>query len=78
MQVLSGTFIITADATCISKTTFTSPRGDEVSREVTAKYKIEESTLTMKWKDAGTTVGAVDGDTFTMDNVGMIFKYRKQ
>jgi hypothetical protein len=31
----------------------------------------------MKWEGAGITTGTIDGDTFTMDNVEMVFVYRK-
>jgi hypothetical protein len=31
----------------------------------------------MQWKDAGKTVGSIDGNTFTMENEGMVFVYRK-
>jgi hypothetical protein len=29
------------------------------------------------WDGAGTTTGTVDGTTFTMDNEGMLFVYRR-
>lgn len=31
----------------------------------------------MRWQGAGVTVGSVEGDTFTMDNEGQVFLYRK-
>jgi hypothetical protein len=31
----------------------------------------------MQWKDAGTTTGTIEGNTFTMDNEGMVFAYKK-
>jgi len=31
----------------------------------------------MNWQGAGTTIGTVEGDTFTMNNEGMVFAYRK-
>ena len=77
IQVRSGTFIINADGTCSSKTVFVPPTGTETEREVDATYTREGSKLTMKWEGAGMTVGTVDGNTFTMDNEGMIFVYKK-
>lgn len=77
LQVLSGTFIIHADGTCSSKTVFVPPAGTEVAREVTATYTMDGSKMTMEWKGAGKTVGTIQGDTFTMDNEGMLFVYRK-
>jgi hypothetical protein len=71
----SGTFIINTDKTCISKTVFTS---EKIYREVKATYTQEGSTLHMQWIGAGRTEGTVEGDTFTMDNHGMIFVYKKQ
>ena len=49
----------------------------ETKREVYAKYKLEDSRLVMKWEGAGTTEGTVEGNTFVMDNHGMIFEYEK-
>ena len=77
MQVKSGTFIIKLDGTCSSKVIFSGPAGGESIREVKAAYASQGSKLTMKWEGAGTTTGTVDGDTFTMNNEGMIFVYRK-
>ncbi len=70
----SGTFIINADKTCISKTVFGSQK---VSREVKATYTQEGSRLNMQWIGAGRTKGVIKGDTFTMNNEGMIFSYKK-
>jgi hypothetical protein len=77
MQVRSGTFTINADGTCSTKTTFVPPSGTEVAREVSATYTKDGSRLTMQWKGAGKTVGNIEGNTFTMDNEGMIFVYKK-
>jgi hypothetical protein len=57
--------------------TFSLPSGADASREVSASYTREGSKLTMTWTGAGTTIGSVEGNTFTMDNEGMIFAYRK-
>ncbi len=77
LKVVSGTFIINADGTCSSKTVFVPPMGTEVAREVTATYTQDGSSFTMHWKGAGITVGTVQGNTFTMDNEGMVFVYKK-
>lgn len=77
LEVRSGAFRIAPDGTCASKTVFIAPNGVEVTREVDATYTQQGSTLTMRWKGAGTTVGTVDGIMFTMDNEGMLFVYRK-
>jgi hypothetical protein len=31
----------------------------------------------MQWKGVGQTIGTILGDTFTMDNEGMVFVYKK-
>ncbi len=53
------------------------PSGQPQSREVSATYTRDGSRLTMQWQGAGVTIGTIEGDTFTMDNEGQIFLYRK-
>ncbi len=77
LAVKSGAFSINSDGTCGSKVAFSGPAGGEASREVKATYTRLGSSLTMRWEGAGTTTGTVEGDTFTMNNEGMIFAYRK-
>ena len=77
MTISSGSFSINADGTCSSKVVFSMPSGGDSSREVKASYTRQGSKLTMQWEGAGTTTGSVEGDTFTMNNEGMIFAYRK-
>jgi hypothetical protein len=77
MQVRSGTFTINADGKCSTKTVFVPPSGTEVTREVSATYTKEGSKLTMQWKSAGTTIGTIQGNTFIMNNEGMVFVYSK-
>jgi len=75
MEVHSGTFMISADGTCFSRTRFVVPGGEQMTREVSARYVVKDSRLVMTWEGAGVTEGTVDGDTFVMDNHGMIFEY---
>jgi hypothetical protein len=77
LHVSSGVIIISDNGTCFSRTRFTPPDGDETTREVYAKYRVDDSRLIMHWEGAGTTEGKVDGDTFVMDNHGTIFEYAK-
>jgi hypothetical protein len=77
LQVRSGTFTIKADGTCGTKTVFVPPSGPEATRDVSATYTKAGSKLTMKWQGAGRTTGTIEGNTFTMDNEGMLFVYRK-
>jgi hypothetical protein len=77
LDLLSGIFTIKADGTCSSQTVFVPPSGKEVSREVNATYTQNGPNLTMRWQSAGMTKGTVEGNTFTMNNEGMILVYRK-
>jgi hypothetical protein len=74
MTINSGSFIINADGTCSSKMSLA---GRDAAIEVKATYTREGPKLTMQWQGAGMTVGTVEGDTFTMNNEGMVFAYRK-
>lgn len=74
VMVHSGTFTINADKTCISKTVFGSQK---INRQVKATYTQEGTTLNMQWIGAGRTKGTIKGETFTMNNEGMIFVYKK-
>jgi hypothetical protein len=77
LQVRSGSFTIKGDGTCSTKTVFVPPTGSEATREVSATYTRDGAKLTMRWQGAGTTTGTVEGNTFTMNNEGMVFVYRK-
>ena len=74
MTINSGSFIINADGTCSSKISL---EGRDTAIEVKATYTRQGSKLTMQWQGAGMTIGTVEGDTFTMNNEGMVFAYRK-
>lgn len=78
LRVNSGVFVISGDGTCFSRTRFVAPDGTEMTREVSAKYQVEDARLIMQWEGAGTTEGTVDGDTFVMDNHGMLFEYTQR
>jgi hypothetical protein len=75
--IRSGAFIFNKDGTCSSTMTFTLPTGADANREVRASYTRDGSTLTMTWTGAGTTTGSIEGNTFKMDNEGMVLVYRK-
>jgi hypothetical protein len=72
--IKSGVFIINPDGTCSSKMSLA---GRNAAIEVKATYTREGPKLTMQWQGAGMTIGTVEGDTFTMNNEGMVFAYRK-
>jgi hypothetical protein len=74
MTIKSGSFSINADGTCSSKMSLA---GRDAAIEVKATYTREGPKLTMKWQGAGMTIGTIEGDTFTMNNEGMVFAYQK-
>jgi len=75
--IKSGVFTINADGTCSSIIDLSLPSGGDVSREVKATYTRQGSVLTMKWEGAGITTGTVEDRTFTMNNEGIVFAYRR-
>jgi hypothetical protein len=77
LQVRSGSFTIKAAGTCGTTTVFVPPSGKEATRDVSATYTKEGSKLTMQWQGAGMTTGTIEGNTFTMNNEGMVFVYNK-
>jgi hypothetical protein len=74
LAVKSGSFAINSDGTCSSKMVLS---GRDSAIEVKASYTRQGSKLTMQWEGAGMTTGTVEGGTFTMNNEGMVFAYRK-
>lgn len=74
MTIQSGSFIINADGTCSSKISLA---GRDAAMEVKATYTQEGPKLMMKWEGAGMTIGTLAGDTFTMNNEGMVFVYKR-
>ena len=77
LEIRSGAFTFGAGGRCSTRTVFVAPSGREVVREVDAVYAKDGSRLTMWWSGAGTTSGSMDGNTFSMDNEGMSFLYRR-
>lgn len=77
MRVKSGALTIAADGTCRSESVFNVANHPDVNRVVQASWTRTGAELTMRWRGAGTTIGQISGDTFTMNNEGMIFAYRK-
>jgi hypothetical protein len=75
--VRSGSFVISADGSCVSRMVILAPNGQEVTREVAGTYTRDGAKLTIQWEGAGVTEGAADGKTFTMDNAGMVLSFRK-
>lgn len=64
------------DGTCTSKMVF-SVAGKENKRDVNASYTRQGTNITMQWQGAGKTIGWLQDNSFTMNNEGMIFVFRK-
>jgi len=77
MVVKSGSLTFNADGTCRSFSIFSLPPHPDIQREVNATCTQNGAELTLRWNGAGITQGQLHGDTFTMNNEGMIFCYRK-
>lgn len=77
VRVTSGSFTFRADGSCSSKMSFVLPSGEARDRVVSATWTRDGSKLTMVWQGAGTTLGTIAGDIFTMDNEGQVLAYRK-
>ncbi len=77
MNVQSGGFAITADGHCAS--TMVVSVGDRKDMKIVrpASYTQSGAELTMTWEGAGMTTGKIATNTFTMENEGMVFVYRK-
>jgi hypothetical protein len=76
-EVQSGSITLNADGTHSSITTFKVPSGQVGNREVSGTYTREGARFTLQWKGAGTTTATIEGNTFTMNNEGMLMAYRK-
>lgn len=74
MTIEAGSFSIAADGTCKSQMMLA---GRPAAIERAATYTQAGSELTMKWQGFGMTVGTVEGDTFRMNNEGMVLTYQK-
>ncbi len=77
IEVRAGRITFEPEGVCVSLTTFVAPSGEEIHREVTADYDLDGAKVHMNWRDAGNTIGTMEGETFTMNNEGMVFRYRR-
>ncbi len=77
VEVRAGRLEIGVDGTCQSTTVFAPPSGRAVTRHVRADCVVRGAQWTMRWNGAGTTSGTLEGTTFTMNNEGLQFVYRK-
>lgn len=79
IRVYSGDFRFFDGNICRSRTVFGPAQGDDrIDRENEAEYTRTVAGLRMQWKGAGQTVGSIDGEVFTMNNEGMLFRYKRK
>jgi len=76
-EVQSGAITLKADGSLNTTTAFKVPSGKVVNREVSGTYMRDGSKFEMQWTGAGRTTAILEGSTFTMNNEGMMFAYRK-
>ena len=74
--VLTGTITLNADGTFASAMTYDLPAGVS-SQQFSGTYTRNGSSFILRWKGAGTTTATLEGNTFTMDNEGSLFAYRR-
>lgn len=77
VTVESGAMTAHPDGTCRSESVFYLIPAKKVHRVVEADFTQNGPEIKMRWHGAGITTGAVAGNTFTMNNEGMIFVYQK-
>ncbi len=77
MTVQSGSFAITADGHCTCNMVVSVGSRKDMTVVTHASYQQSGAELTMTWEGAGMTAGKLAGDTFMMNNEGMVFAYRK-
>lgn len=77
MHVQTGSFTITTNGECFSRMVISVADRTNIVCNTQATYTLKGSELKMQWRGAGWTKGVVTGNTFTMNNEGMTFVYRK-
>ncbi len=76
-QVQSGSITLNAEGTFTSAISYRLPDGKVASRDFSGTYTRDVSRFSLQWKGAGTTTATLESNTFTMDNEGVLFAYRK-
>lgn len=78
-EVSGGSMTINSDGTFSGGLQFTNPNivVPGAANKTPGTYTREGDTLTMKHPGAGYTRATISGDTFTMDNEGLLFVYQK-
>lgn len=76
-EVTSGSITLNADGSFVGAMSYRLPDGKAMNRDFTGSYQQAGARLTLQWKGAGTTSATVETNTFTMNNEGVLFAYRK-
>ena len=78
LQVQSSTFILNTDAAFEMTMTYKRQSGEIFNQDFSGTYTLNNYTFTFHWQGAGKNTAALEGDSFTMNNEGLLFLYRKQ
>jgi hypothetical protein len=76
-EVQSSAMTLKADGTFTSTVTYGMPGGKSSSHDFSGTFTCEDTRLTLRWNGAGLTILKLEGNSFTMDNEGILFTYRK-
>jgi hypothetical protein len=76
-EVQSGTITLNADGTFTSAMSYGLPDGKVASRDFSGTYTRDGSRFSLQWKGAGVNTATLEGNTFTMNNEGVLFAYVK-
>jgi hypothetical protein len=77
MKVRSGSITLTADGQATSRMTVSVGGHKDTVIVRDANFTQSGTNLTLRWKNAGRTIGNLAGNTFTMNNEGMTLVYQK-
>ena len=76
-EIQSGTITLNADGTFISAMSYRLASGEVASRDFSGTYTRDGSRFSLQWEGAGITTATLEDNTFTMNNEGLLFAYRK-
>jgi hypothetical protein len=77
MKAHSGSITLTPDGQATSRMVVSVGDRKDMVCVRQAKFTQSGTNLTLRWKNAGRTVGNLAGSTFTMNNEGMNLVYQK-
>lgn len=76
LRVRRGHFIIKADGGCNNRVVFARLSGDDFTRSVNGSCTRNGSELNIQWYDAGQTEATIEGDSFKINDQGVMYVYK--